>query len=381
MSTIRTILSCARLRCEPTRVHAGLADAPGGPLPSGVQRDAQARRQLHAAVHAAGPLHRGHACSRSNAFRSTQRSCSPTYSPYPTRWASDCRSPRARVRGSRVRSPTRPRSRALAVPDMSKLRYVFDAVASIKRALARPRAAHRLLGKPVHARLLHDRRLAAARTSRACGRCSMRGRTCCIASCRSTPRRWPSIWSQQVAARRRRGHDLRHLGRAAHAGQLRSILAGLYVRSPAIDCTRGRRRRTCRPSSSPRAAASGSSASPPVVRAPSVSTGPPTWRRLARASVRASRFRATSTRVVLHEHAEGHGGRRESHHRRRERIAGSHLQPRSWHPSQNAAGQRRGTGRLCPPGIAREWAEGHNKLIPRRVRSARSRACIGSPRG
>ena len=41
----------------------------------------------------------------------------------------------ARARASRSRCATRRPSRALAVPDMDKLRYVFDAVASIRRAL------------------------------------------------------------------------------------------------------------------------------------------------------------------------------------------------------------------------------------------------------
>ena len=42
------------------------------------------------------------------------------------------------------RCATSARSRALAVPDMATLRYVFDAVASIKRALGGTRAADRL---------------------------------------------------------------------------------------------------------------------------------------------------------------------------------------------------------------------------------------------
>ena len=44
---------------------------------------------------------------------------------------------------------------------MDQLRYVFDAVASIRRALDRPRAADRLLRQPVDAGLLHGRRRAA----------------------------------------------------------------------------------------------------------------------------------------------------------------------------------------------------------------------------
>ena len=44
------------------------------------------------------------------------------------------------------------------VPDMAKLRYVFDAVASIRARARRPRAADRLFGQPVDAGLLHGRR-------------------------------------------------------------------------------------------------------------------------------------------------------------------------------------------------------------------------------
>ena len=69
------------------------------------------------------------------------------------------------------------------VPDMDKLRYVFDAVARSSAALDGPRAADRLLGQPVHARLLHDRRRAAATTSAPCVKMlRTRGPTCCIAS-------------------------------------------------------------------------------------------------------------------------------------------------------------------------------------------------------
>ena len=47
---------------------------------------------------------------------------------------------------------------ALAVPDMAKLRYVFDAVAQIKRALKGRVPLIGFAGQPVHAGLLHDRR-------------------------------------------------------------------------------------------------------------------------------------------------------------------------------------------------------------------------------
>ena len=65
-----------------------------------------------------------------------------------------------RGRGPEVRAPAARRgrrSRALAVPDLEQLRYVFDAVALIRNEPRRARAADRLLRQPVHARLLHDR--------------------------------------------------------------------------------------------------------------------------------------------------------------------------------------------------------------------------------
>ena len=66
-------------------------------------------------------------------------------------------SPKARARASRTPLRDEAAVARLAVPDMDKLRYVFDAVASIRRALARPGAADRLLRQPVDARLLHGR--------------------------------------------------------------------------------------------------------------------------------------------------------------------------------------------------------------------------------
>ena len=45
----------------------------------------------------------------------------------------------------------------LAVPDLEKLRYVFDAIRAHPQRAARARAADRLLRQPLHARLLHDR--------------------------------------------------------------------------------------------------------------------------------------------------------------------------------------------------------------------------------
>ena len=48
--------------------------------------------------------------------------------------------------------------RRLPVADMDELQYVFDAVSAHPQVARRPRAAHRLLRQPLHARLLHDRR-------------------------------------------------------------------------------------------------------------------------------------------------------------------------------------------------------------------------------
>jgi uroporphyrinogen decarboxylase len=44
------------------------------------------------------------------------------------------------------------------VPDLDKLRYVFDAVTSIRRGAERPRAPDRLFRQPLDAGLLHGRR-------------------------------------------------------------------------------------------------------------------------------------------------------------------------------------------------------------------------------
>ena len=65
----------------------------------------------------------------------------------------------AQGEGPRFAHPVRDEAEVarLAVPDMDKLRYVFDAVRSIRRALERPGAADRFFRQPVDAGLLHGR--------------------------------------------------------------------------------------------------------------------------------------------------------------------------------------------------------------------------------
>ena len=70
---------------------------------------------------------------------------------------------------------------ALEVPDMARLRYVFDAIARNQARARGPRAADRLRRKPVHARVLHDRGRAAAPTSRRCAGWPTAGPICCSA--------------------------------------------------------------------------------------------------------------------------------------------------------------------------------------------------------
>jgi hypothetical protein len=90
-------------------------------------------------------------------------------------------SPEARVRGSSVCAADEQAIAALEVPDMARLKYVFDAVGEIKRALACRVPLIGFSGQPVHARVLHDRRLRAAPTSRRCAGWCTNVRTCCNA--------------------------------------------------------------------------------------------------------------------------------------------------------------------------------------------------------
>jgi hypothetical protein len=94
-----------------------LADAPGRPLPAGVPRHPRPGRQLPGHVQEPGAGLRGHPAAAGALRRWTPRSCSPTSSPCPTRWAWACISSRRRPE---VRAPAaQPAEIArLAVPDM-----------------------------------------------------------------------------------------------------------------------------------------------------------------------------------------------------------------------------------------------------------------------
>ena len=85
--------------------------------------------------------------------------------------------------------------------------------------------------------------------------------------------------NEQIAARRRRGDDLRHLGRVAvdapRTARFRSRRCAPCSRA----CARRRTGAGCRRSCSPRAAGSGSTRSPHAARRRSGSTGPPISRR------------------------------------------------------------------------------------------------------
>ena len=77
----------------------------------------------------------------------------------------------------------------LAVPDMARLRYVFDAVASIRKRARRQGAADRLRRQPVDARLLHGRGRGLRRLPAGEDDALPSGPTCCTGSSPSTPRR------------------------------------------------------------------------------------------------------------------------------------------------------------------------------------------------
>ena len=137
--------------------HARLADAPGGSLPARIQRDAREGGELSRPREDAFARDRSHAAAARpvSARRGDPVLRHPDRSRM--RWVSDFISPTAKVRASSVRAADESAIARLEVPDMARLRYVFDAIREIKRALARPRAADRLRRQPVHARVLHDR--------------------------------------------------------------------------------------------------------------------------------------------------------------------------------------------------------------------------------
>ena len=114
--------------------------------------------------------------------------------------------------GARLRRRRRPALRAPAARrsgdppacragSLAELRYVFDAVRESAPRARRPRAADRVLRQPVHARLLHGGRVAAAttgaplKTHAACA-----PRPACIASSRSTPGRSRDYLNAQIEA-------------------------------------------------------------------------------------------------------------------------------------------------------------------------------------
>ena len=161
----------------------------------------------------------------------------------------------------------------LEVPDMARLRYVFDAVREIKRALAGRVPLIGFAGQPVHARVLHDRRR---------GKPRLRGGAPhgpwpagpAAASRRGERARGGGLPQRADRGGSRRGDALRYLGRTADGRSLPFVLARL----DAIGARRAaRRRRTggaSRRSCSRRAAGSGSTRSRPAAPTASGSTGP-----------------------------------------------------------------------------------------------------------
>ena len=91
--------------------------------------------------------------------------------------------------------------RDLAVPDPAEhLRYVVDTVAQMRRTLAGKRAADRVLGQSLHARVLHGRGRRRARISSTSRRCCTGGPNCCTASCDVNARAVTAYLNAQIEA-------------------------------------------------------------------------------------------------------------------------------------------------------------------------------------
>jgi uroporphyrinogen decarboxylase len=156
-----------------------------------------------------------------------------------------------------LRAPVRDEAAVakLAVPDMDKLRYVFDAVTSIRKALERPRAADRLFRQPLDAGLLHGRRA---------GLDDYRlVKTLMYAARPDAPhpgrqRRRRGAVPERADRRRRAGRDgVRQLGRRAGRWRFQAFSLAYTARVLAQLKRTGVDGSACRASSSPRAAACG----------------------------------------------------------------------------------------------------------------------------
>ena len=119
------------------------------------------RAALLAARHLphARPRDRGHAAAGPRASRSTRRSCFRTCCCRSSRWAS--RSTSSKAKGPQIENPLRiakPTSTGCTpFEPREALAHVLEAIRQIQRELARPRAAHRLCRRAVHAGVVRDR--------------------------------------------------------------------------------------------------------------------------------------------------------------------------------------------------------------------------------
>ena len=347
----------ARAAARAHAVHAGVADAPGGPLPARVQRDARdapaassrsrripalatevtlqplARFPLDAAILFSDILTVPDAMGLGLSFAEGE-------GPRFERTAAD-----------------EARSRALEVPDMAKLRYVFDAVATIKRALAGRVPLIGFAGSPFTlacymiegggsadfaTRAAHGVR--AARPAGSGSSTSMRARS-------------PAYLDEQIARGRRRGDALRHVGRPAlrptptarfSLAPMRAVLAALRAGADGAPC-----RRSC----SPRAAAQWldelAACGAHVRRARlDASTSRP---RAARVGARVA-LQGNLDPLVLLDRSRRRSRAKPRHRSRGGPRARPRLQPRPRHRSGHAAGERRGAGRGRASRIARSRA-------------------------
>ena len=177
--------------------------------------------------------------------------------------------------------------------------------------------------------------------------------------------------NEQIARGRRRGDDLRHLGRPADGRRVPLVLARVDARGARARCARRRTDGACRRSCSPRAAGSGSTTIAAAARLPSGSTGPSISPTRAAASARSVALQGNLDPLVLLTDPDGRRARGGGRRARGRPGAGPHLQPRARHRAGDAARERRGAGRGRAPRIARRPRAG---LIRAQLPSGKSRA-------
>ena len=258
-----------------------------------------------------------------------------------------------RRRGPALRAPGARRSRggALAVPDLDKLRYVFDAVTSIRQALNGRVPLIGFSGSPwtlacymVEGAGSDDYRLV---------KTMLYSRPDLMHRILDVNAAGRDGLPERADRRRRAGRDdLRQLGRRAGRRRLPALQPGLHA---------PRRRRAAAREGRPAhpvhrlhqgRRARGWTRSPPSAPTSSAWTGRSTWAAPAPRWATASRCKATSTPTCCSRRRRGRGARGGGRARQlrppaaaRRHLGRPHLQPRPRHQPAHAARARHGAGR------------------------------------